>query len=170
MLHHGWIPFWSFHLFQVCFSEPMTAHSVMVFLDPVTVAAEGPSCVSGQGEACIPQMTPTACYPHQQTHARSFKEAISVMSHTPYCSLTYWRYRTAHWLGESSGATFKAMQLWGTYRDTAFCLPANLLIHFLNDEIIVWGYNTLSNNEKTSCLMKSAAHNMQVRKHWLPTF
>lgn len=29
----------------------------LVFLDPVTLTAEGPSCVSGQGEARIPQMT-----------------------------------------------------------------------------------------------------------------
>lgn len=118
----------------------------LVFLDPVTVTAEGPSCVSGQGEACIPQMTPTALLSTPTDACTRLKEAISVMPHTPYCSLTYWRYRTAHWVGESSGSTFKAMQLWGTYRDTAAatsCFSYQLISLFIS-QMMKWLFGVIT--------------------------
>lgn len=76
------------------------------------MTAEGPSCVSAQGEACIPQMTPTVSLSTPtDAHARP-EEAISVVPPTPYCSLTYGRYYITYRVEEPSGSTIKAMHLW----------------------------------------------------------
>lgn len=131
-------------------SDPSFSY-VSVFLDPVTVTAEGPSYVSAQGEACIPQMTPTVSLSTPtDAHTRP-EEAIPVVPPTPYCSLTYGRYYIAYQVEEPSGSTIKAMHLWGTYSNTTtsfkrywgcnkqvFSLSINLLINFSINQIIVW--------------------------------